>query len=210
MSLTNAYATVAQLREQFDDGGTALPVALLERALNATSRGIEDFCGRRFWLDPVVQTLTFDVEWPDLLLLEGLDEIGSTTGLIVKTDTSGNGTYATTLTLGTDFRLGPKDAAAHGPAYAWRRLEILKKTTTHWFMVGEDNVQVTARFGWTLVPDGVEQACILRAAQIFKRRESISGVAGFDGFGVVRISRSRDPDVAELLEPHIKTTVGAV
>lgn len=209
MALTNAYCTVAQLRTHFGDAGSALTTELLERAINATSRGIDKFCGRRFWIDPSVQTLTFDAEFNDLVWLDGMNEIATTTGLIVKTDSTGNGTYATALTLGTDFRLAPKDAASKGPAYSWTRLEILKKTASYYFPVGEDAVQVTAKFGWSLVPDDVEQACVIRAAAVFKRKEAIEGIASFADLGIVRIGR-RDPDVMELLQPFLKMTVGSI
>lgn len=209
MALTNAYCTVAQLRTQFGDTGSLLSLELLERAINATSRAIDKFCGRRFWIDTQVQTLTFDAEFDDLVWLDGENDIATTTGLIVKTDSTGNGTYASTLTLGTDFRLAPKDAASKGPAYGWTRLEILKKTTGYYFPIGEDAVQVTAKFGWSAIPDGVEQACILRAAAIFKRNEAIFGVQGFPELGIVRITK-KDPDVLELLQDYVKMTVGAV
>lgn len=202
MALINAYCTVQQLRDQFDDGGSTLSLSLLERAINATSRGIEDFCGRRFWIDTNVQVLTFAPEDTDFLKL-GFEDIATTTGLIVKTDTNGDGTYATTWTLGTDFKLGPPNADKHGPAYCWTELEAIG---TKAFPVGGhiDSVQITAKYGWSAIPEGVEEACILRAAQIFKRKESISGVAGFDGFGVVRISARKDPDVVDLIQGRCK------
>jgi hypothetical protein len=209
VALTNAYCTVQQLRDQFDDGATSLPVELLERAINATSRAIEDFCGRRFWIDPSVQVLTFAPEWPDLLLLDGFEDIATTAGLVLKTDSAGDGTYATTWTIGTDFKVGPRNADKHGPAYCWTQIEAI---ATKAFPIAShiDSVQVTAKYGWSQVPEGVEEACILRAAQIFKRKESISGVAGFDGFGVVRISARKDPDVVDLIQGKVKMGVRAV
>lgn len=208
MALINAYCTEQQLRDQFDDGGNLLPTALLERAINATSRAIELFCGRRFWIDPVVQTLTFAPEDTDFLKL-GFEDIATTEGLILKTDTNGDGTYATTWTLGTDFKLGPRNADKHGPAYCWTELEAIG---TKAFPVGNriDSVQLTSKYGWSTIHENVEEACILRAAQIFKRKESISGVAGFDGFGVVRISARKDPDVVDLISGFCKFGVRSV
>lgn len=209
MALINAYCTEQQLREQFDDGGSALSQALLHRAINSTSRAIEKFCGRRFWIDPTVQTLTFAPEDPDFLKLDGFEDIATTDGLILKTDSNGDGTYATTWTLGTDFKVGPRNADKHGPAYCWTELEAIG---TKAFPVGTriDSLQLISKFGWSAIHEGVEQACILRSAQIFKRRESISGVAGFDGFGVVRISARQDPDVVDLIAGFCKFGVRAV
>lgn len=59
-------------------------------------------------------------------------------------------------------------------------------------------VQVTARFGWSAVPYQVNEATILKAASLFKRKDAPFGVAGFNEFGAVRITR-KDPDVLELL-----------
>jgi hypothetical protein len=67
----------------------------------------------------------------------------------------------------------------------------------------EATVEVTGTFGWSAVPDAVEQACILQSARYFKRADSPMGVAGFDSMGVVRLSRI-DPDIATLLEPYCR------
>lgn len=196
MSITHGYCTEEQLREQFDDDGSLLSSNLLERAINATSRAIDLHCHRRFWQDTAVVARTYS---PEFLERAWVDDISTTTGLIVQTG-SGDGTYGTTWTIGADFRLEPRNASADGGAYSWNRIVALAGNR---FTVSDtlETLQVTARFGWSEIPPGVEQACILRAAAIFKRRESVSGVAGFDGFGAVRISTRMDPDVVELLRP---------
>lgn len=205
MAVTNAYCTLAQLREHFGDSGSALTTALLERAINATSRAIDKHCGRRFWIDTNVATRVYRPEYGDLVFV---DDIATTTGLIVKTDTAGDGTYATTW-ASTDYELQPLNADANGQAYCWTRLAAVDRYV---FPVAGKvaPLQVTAKFGWSQIPDEVEQACILRAASIFKRKESVDGVAAFGDFGPIRISRSRDPDVADLLDDFIKIRVGAV
>lgn len=205
MTVTNVYATVAQLREHFGDSGSTLTTALLERALNATSRAIDKHCGRRFWIDSAVATRVYRPEDGDLAFV---DDIATTTGLIVKTDSVGDGTYATTW-ASTDYELQPLNADANGQAYCWTRIGAVDR---YLFPTSGKvaPLQVTAKFGWSAIPDEVEQACILRAASIFKRKESVDGVAAFGDFGPIRISRSRDPDVADLLDDFIKIRVGAV
>lgn len=205
MAITNGYCTLTQLREQFDDDGTVLPTNLAERAVNAVSRAIDRFCGRRFWQDADVVTRVYR---PDLDDLAWVDDISTTTGLVIKTDSTGDGTYATTW-ASTDYELGPLNADSDGGAYAWWRIAAVDR---YLFPTSGKAapLQVTARFGWSAIPEQVEQACILRAAQVFKRRESITGVAGVNGFGPIRISRSRDPDVAAMLDDFLKLRVGAV
>jgi hypothetical protein len=205
VSVTNAYATVEQLQEHFGDSGFTLTIALLERALNATSRAIDKHCGRRFWIDTNVATRVYRPQDGDLAWV---DDIATTTGLIVKTDSAGDGTYATTW-ASTDYELQPLNAAADGQAYTWTRIAAVDRYLFP--TVGKvAPLQVTAKFGWSEIPDEVEQACIIRAASIFKRKESVDGVAAFGDFGPIRISRSRDPDVADLLDDFIKMRVGAV
>lgn len=199
------YATVEELREHFDDTIDALSDALLVRALKATSRGINDFCGRRFWQDPVVVTRTYRPEDGELAWV---DDISTTTGLSIATDTNGDGTFSTTWSA-SDYQLQPRNANADGPAYAWWRIAAIDR---YRFPTAglRDTLQVTARFGWSAIPDEVNLACILRAAALFKRKETIDGVRGVSEFGVVRISTKRDPDVADLLHNFIKIGVGTV
>lgn len=194
MALTNAYCTVEELREQFDDDGLLLPEAIAERAIAAVSRSIDRYCGRRFWRDPAPVVRTFAPNCPTWVRVA---DISTTTGLVVRSGITG--ALGSALTLGTDFRLEPRNADADGGAYSWYRIVLLGGNT---FGTSTDyEVEVTARWGWSSVPDDVVQACVIRSAQIFKRRESVSGVAGFGEFGAVRISSKQDPDVAELLAP---------
>lgn len=199
------YATVDDLREQLGDDIDALPDALLVRALKATCRGINDFTGRRFWQDPEVVTRTYKPEDGDLAWV---DDISTTSGLIIATDTTGSGSFTTTWSA-SDYELQPRNAHADGPAYAWWRIAAVDR---YFFPTAgrRATLQVTARFGWTAVPDEVEQATLLRAAAIFKRRDSVDGMRGFGEFGVVRISTKRDPDVADLLNNFIKMGIGTV
>lgn len=206
MALVNPYCSEQQFREQFDDDSSVLPTAVVERAINATSRAIEKFTGRKFWTAEDPLTFTYRPDESDLAWIR---DINSREDIVIRTDSAGDGTYATTWTA-DDYELGPDaDADVDGDAYAWWRIHAVG--TLRFPTVGQYRpLEVTALPGWSEIPANVEQACIIRSAAIFKRRESMSGVAGFDGFGAVRISRQRDPDVAALLDDFIKIKVGAV
>lgn len=209
MAVVNGYCTLAELRTQLGDTGSALSTELLERAINATSRAIDRHVGypaRRFWLD---SSATAREYYPDLTDLVWVDDIGSTTGLVVETDTSGDGTWATSWTIGTDFLLEPRNVdASASTAYAWWRVKAIGTKT---FPVSSirPTLRVTAKFGWSEVPVDVTEACLLKATSLFERRKAPFGVAGFGEFGVVRITR-RDPDVVDLLQPYSRLRVGAV
>jgi hypothetical protein len=43
---------------------------------------------------------------------------------------------------------------------------------------------------------------VIQAARIFKRNDSPLGVAGFGDMGVLRVGRSLDPDVQQLVDPY--------
>lgn len=198
MTITNGYCTEEELRQQFDDSGSKLPQLLLHRAINSASRAIDRYTGRRFWQDPTAVAREY---CPDKANWSWVDDISTTTGLIVKVDSSGDGTFATTWTEGAEFKLEPRNAAADGKP--WTQVTTLDGNLFP-YAYGRDTLQVTAKFGWASIPAEVNEACILRAAAIFKRRESIDGVRGFGDFGVVRISTRRDPDVVDLLAGLIR------
>src|SRR5262245_58081462 len=48
----------------------------------------------------------------------------------------------------------------------------------------------------------VQNAVLLLAARLYKRRQSPEGVAGWDEMGSIRIL-ARDPDIERLLEQHV-------
>jgi hypothetical protein len=200
--VTNGYTTVAELRAHFGDTGTTLPVADLERAINATSRAIDKHTGRRFWQDTDAQAKVFRPESCDAAWV---DDISTTTGLIVATDDSNAGSYSVTWSA-SDYELEPLNADTDATAHAWWRLAAVGSRRFPTYN-RRASLQVTARFGWSAIPDGVAQACLIRAAAIFKRREAVFGVAGFNGFGEVRITR-KDPDVIDLLYPFVKVGFG--
>lgn len=203
MAVTNGYATVQELRDHFGDSGNALPLADLERAINATSRAIDRHTGRRFWQDPTAQAKVFR---PSDCETAWVDDISTTTGLVVATDDGDSGVFSTTWTS-SDYELRPLNADKESTAYAWWQIVAVGD---HRFPTygRRSPLQVTARWGWSAIPDQVNEACLLRAAAIFKRREAVFGVAGFNGFGEVRITR-RDPDVIDLLGPYARHGFGS-
>lgn len=204
MPIVNGYCSAADLKEHFGDTNLVLNTNLVERAINAASRAIDRYCGRRFWQDPTVQTKTYVAyDYWDLWV----DDISTRTGLVVRCDTNFDGSYAVTLSP-TDYQLEPLNADTESTAYAWSRIRIIGNGFQYfpiWYR-NQATVQVTARFGYSAIPDQVIEACLLKAAALLKRKDSPSGVMGFQDFGGVRISRF-DPDVMALLSPYRKVGV---
>lgn len=205
MALVHAYCNELQLRDQFADAGSLVDTGVLERAINASSRAIDRYCGRRFWLDAQVTTRLYRPCEPDIAWV---DDIGSTAGLIIKTDHDDDGVFEQTWVAGQDYELEPGNADADGGAYAWWRIVAvgdLRFPTTG----RRKRLQDTGLHGWSQIPDEVEQACLLKSAGLVKRKDSPHGVMGFDGFGAVRVTR-QDPDVVALLRPYMRLQIGAV
>lgn len=193
-----AYATLAELRAY-----VGIPAAdtaddtLLTLALDAAASEIDAFCGRTFTQSAAlarVYTATSPTE-------VDVDPFATTVGLVVKTDDNGDGTYETTWTLNTDFRLEPVNAAADGRP--WTRLASLG---TRWFPRNTygPGVQVTAAWGWgAAVPAAVKQANLLQAARLWQRKNAPFGVAGSVEFGSeVRLLDELDRDVQRLLRTY--------
>ena len=204
MTLTNCYATIEQFNAQMgleDD----YDQDQIEIAINAASRAVDQYCHRRFYKDTDASAITYDA--PDCYRLTTQD-FWDTTGLIVATDDGDSGTYGTTWTVDTDYTARLWDQTRSGSPYS-----IIDAVGGRWFPRAyrrPQRVQITAKYGWAAVPDEVTQATLIKAAQMFRRKDSPDGVAGGEGFGALRISRFQDPTVAELLNPLIKVSNAAL
>lgn len=176
-------------------------------ACSAASRAVDAHCDRRFWLDDTATARTFQprrFDWIDV------DDIGDLTGLAITIDSAGNGTYTDAWTTG-DYQLWPYNAPYASPeAEPWTRILGVNRSFPYLTSLSSyrlNRVQVTARWGWPAVPSLVFQATLIKAARIYHRRNSPQGVAAFDEFGPVRISRAEDGDVVSMLEDYCKEGV---
>ena len=82
--------------------GTSSENTPIDNAVLAAQSEIDQITGRTFEVPSGATVKTF-VPYDDFTLY--IDDIAQKTGLIVKTDTSLDGTYDTTLTITTDFVL---------------------------------------------------------------------------------------------------------
>lgn len=208
MTISNGYTDLSTFKAYMGITVSTYD-AQLESAVNAASRLIDGYCQRRFWLDSQVGTQTFVPQ--SLLELEIDDDIGSTSGFILRTDASGDGTFETTWSA-SDYQLTPVNAAHASPeAKPWTGIRAVGTKTFPWlvntWLTRLDRVQITALWGWPAVPADVSQACLIKASRLFRRKDSPEGIAGYGDFGPVRLSRSEDPDVVALLAPYRKSPV---
>jgi hypothetical protein len=193
MALTNCYATLAEVAMTLDipDAGDD---PKLDIAINAASRQIDGHTGRRFWQDGTVVARTYTASETRWL---ATDDISTVTGLIVKIDTDVDVTFETTLTISTDFVLEPSNAAAEYPVQPFTAIRLVGDYTYPTSSYGRPTVQVTAKYGWSAVPEDVKDACILQARTLYKAPAATFGAFGVDSGTPMRI-RSLD-QVAEAL-----------
>lgn len=200
----NCYATLAQVKADLSLGVNTDHDTELDVAINAASRHIDGYTGWRFWQDASVVDRQYRAEDPRYVCVP--EGISTTTGLVVKIDDDGDGTFETTLTINTDFILEPLNAADMVPV--WPYTEIL--LADNYFFPrpynGRPGVQVTAKFGWSAVPDDVTKACIILAHDFYKARDTPFGVAGDASIGFLRVGQNRTASM--LLAPYKKPSIG--
>lgn len=206
MPITNGYTTVAEVRGHIDDDSAVISDVLIERVINATSRAIDNYCGfprRRFWKDLTPTTHRYVITGYQCVYV---DDIASSAGLVVATD-DGSGTFPVTWSA-TDYRLGPLNVDVNNTAYAYTKIEIngASKQFPN-LLYGQPGLRVTGIHGWSEIPPEVNEACLLKAVSLLKRKDAPFGVAGFGEFGVVRI-RADDPDVVDLLKSKVRHGAG--
>lgn len=182
MAIVNGYITLANLKNylKIDDSAED---TLLEQIIESASRSIDKIANRRFYLDSTATARTYR---PIGNLRVITDDIGSTTGLILKTDPNSTGTYQTTMTLNTDYIVEPTNALAKGRPVNY--LTIVGSTALSLPVNYWPQVQVTAKWGWPEVPDDIEQATYILSADLYKRKDSIGGVLGLSELGAIRMS----------------------
>lgn len=197
-----SYATLAELRQWLNITATDTSMnPLLTKALLSASRQIENRTNRKFWLDALASQRIYNPGRRIVRTLQSqtrvlVDDIGSTSGLIVEI---GSGSSWTAI---TDYETWPENANTIGlPIYELSRTYQLWQYSTY------DRLRVTARWGWPNVPDEISQATLLLAARLYGRQSSPIGVAGFNDLGVVRVGR-RDPDVDALLDNYTLPVFG--
>lgn len=193
-----SYATGGELAA-FTRISDSADDAQLELAIAASSRAIDDRCRRQFGRSPVAEPRIYTPRWSRSRggWLVPIDDVATTTGLLVAADQVGDGGYATAVAAGA-YRLRPNNAAAKG----WPYTELLVSSTTV-ATAGPDTVRVTATWGWPGIPDGIRQACLMQASRLLSRRDSPFGVAGSPDIGSeLRLLSTLDPDVAVAVEPY--------
>lgn len=200
MSIANGYTTLVKLKAVLTLAQTTHD-ADLERAVESASRAVDAYTGRRFYQDSTATAYYFSAEDPYLI---PVIDISTATGLVIEADHNGDGTFENTFTVDSftatyGYRLMPRRPLTGHP---WTALKAISGS----FPVGVDGgIKITVKAGWAAVPAEVEQATILQAARLLKRKDSPFGVLGPADIGsgsdaAVTVPKV-DPDFRSLLAP---------
>jgi hypothetical protein len=208
VTLTNAYTTLASVTAELGITNASSD-ARIEAAINSASRQIDDYTGRRFWQDSTVQIREFYADdYRELVSDAGqVLDISTTTGLIVKIDTNDDGTFGTTLTVGTHFVLLPTNAVDDSEPYTGIRM-VDSVYNFPRYTSGRPGVQITAKFGWAAVPDPVAQACLVQSVLLFKATDAAMGGLSFGDGSFMRVRGGLNPIAASLVERYAFARVG--
>lgn len=206
MTITNGYATRDQMKTRLGIGDTDEDDEI-DNAVNAASRFIDQHCRRRFYQDGSASARTYygrPTPARGFPTFVEVDDFHTTTGLVVKTDTSDDGTFDTTWSS-DEYQLEPLNGVVDGiEGWPYTRLVAVKQRDFPYWG-DRARVEITADWGWASVPPEIGEACRIQAARIFRRKATPEGIAGGFEVGAVRVSSRVDPDVEQLLAPFVRT-----
>jgi len=179
------YVTLTEAKEylRIDDDADDMELGF---AISAASRAIDRSAGRQFGAVIAAEEREFEAVYDrkkkDYVVQ--IDDVMNVTGLTV---------VSNSITVdASDYKLYPLNADKK--SRPWTAIRTGRQVAT---------VNVTAVFGWSTVPDGVKQACLLQASRFFVRKNSPLGVAGTPDMGSeMRLLNKVDPDVEVALGPY--------
>lgn len=189
MAIVNGYCTLTELKARLSITDSA-DDAILEAVIEAASRAIDGACNRFFYQTAAGQIRYFSVASDILVLLDDCTAITA-----VATDRNLDRTFSQVISL-SDVELGPLSAGQTGKPYTEIRIKPMASAS---FDYGKDMLKITGTWGWPSVPDAVNEACLLQASRLFKRKDAPFGVTGGGEVGTSISIRAVDPDVLVLL-----------
>jgi len=172
----------------------------LHAACFAASRWVEQHTERVFWRS-LSQTRTFVPDCSTTVRLPAFCDLVSASA--VKTDTAGDGTFATTLSA-SGYRLLPHNPAAAPEQLPYDEIRLTTGSVPTGGVGRPDTVQVTGIWGWPRVPSAIRSAAAILAADTYKLKDAPFGVAG-EGEFLQQVGENRR--ALKLLEPYKRYAV---
>lgn len=221
MGVTDAYADFTRYKAVFPDKTSDSDNSEIDKQCTAVSRYLERKLGRFFTQDNAVTSRIYyprgyasgDPEaenpWVGLSRARDLevDDISTTTGLVITVDTDRDGSFADETALAaTDYELRPLNSDKGPEPRPWYVIHLPAWSTQSGWAPGCP-VQVTAKFGWPAVPEAIVQATVQLVAilRIESPRATSQISAGFDT--VLGASREAQAIVSELSRVYKRSWV---
>lgn len=199
MALGDLYVTAVQLKAYLGITDSTDDTAITD-AVNSITEEIDEYCGRQFNL---ATSATARVYEPRSHRMIEVDDIASTSGLVVKVDTAGDGTYATTIAA-ANYQLRPLNGVVDGrTGWPYTQIEAINYCWPTCWQIAP--IQVTAIWGWAAVPKAVILAAYIAGNESFGMRGARFGVANYDQWGPIRVKDN--PIVRRKLDPYRRHAV---
>jgi hypothetical protein len=163
-------------------------------AVEAATAMIEQYCGRQFTQDSVASARVYVATNSYLVQV---DDISTTSGLILETDPGADGTFDQTWTT-ADYQLEPLNGIINGQTWPYHTIRAIRSL---YFPqdYSQALIRVTARWGWASVPTAVKQAAIIQTITVFKSPDAPFGATPFQDTGILRLRSALHPTAAALL-----------
>lgn len=208
MTVTNGYCTAEELSRRLSSDGVSVSAIHddeLAEAVTTASRAIDIYCNRRFVADTSTSAREFDISriHQDLQRrwVVEVDDLQGGTITAVVADDGDTGSYDTTWTTADYYTYPLNNLNERGETWPTTRLVMVGTKSIRDYGY-RPPLKVTAKWGWAAVPANVKMACLIVAADLYKQRDAVFGIAGSDEFGTVRISANVMGRVASLLAPY--------
>jgi len=202
MTINNGYTSLTELKGHImANGGGNFTIeddVNLEIAIESISRLIDKMHDTTYY--GTTETRYFTAIFRDLLYVDDLISITT-----LKTDDNYDGTYETTWAT-TDYFLEPRNARVKTNATDKRPYRQIRVNTNgdYAFPIDLDHaIEIAGVWGYTTeTPLHIKQAILLAAHRIWKRKDSIFGIAGSPQLGVhiIQARVQQDSDLMLLLQ----------
>ena len=201
MTITNGYCTLAEFKawDIVRGGGTistdTADDAVLEQLIEGVSRWFDTQTGRRFYKNATDEVRYFSACESNQLHVGDMAAAPTT----VSVDYSGTRSY--TDLLGTDWEVGPENAALDGRPYTVLYIAPLSNA---YFAGWRRGVKITGKFGFPAVPMDIKDACMATVKNVKASRAGQSSAGRIDvtASGVVIRPEDVPSWVNKLLESY--------
>lgn len=200
-----SYADLESFKVYMGQDARATNDDSLQDALDTATRDVNRITNRTFWTSPTATPRTFA---PESYLRCKVNDFYSTDDLLIETDPSGSGQFSNQW-ADSDSELSPFDGVVDGEE-GWPFWKI-KAVGGFWFPTclapqsRSGVVRVTAKWGWSDVPDPVKRATLIIAAEAWMLKDAPLGVTGFANFGIIRVRQN--PAAMSKLSKYVRQPV---